>query len=349
MLNLRALIFSGVFSKTLLCLNSNFYAGSKMSLDRFLAFLHSRVIPTFLDRQLERKVFREMVDDTKVALLLKNTVGNRISFCLVHWNAPEFLLLNIKQILNLYPDSKIYVLDNGSKRQVLDILKGKLAKIGNVSLFSASPQYPGWALRIGSARGFYPHAVALQLLLNFAAEASDEVAVFLDQDCILADGIDDLIAKLNSETLLVGVRDYVVIPKDYEYLKKGKLRNYHDVVHASFMIVHPQLIRRVYGKYSFFSKRGVYEPYHGLSMNMLGKILFLETKMHPQIPFLTIYTYNDKSYALHAWYSSRTIELSPNSTLDGYPVSWLKEANKTAFVYMQKTVQETPKASLKPA
>jgi glycosyltransferase involved in cell wall biosynthesis len=312
-----------------------------MNIDRFLAFLHRRVIPTFLDRQLERKVFHEMVDKTAVQLLQKNSRGGRVAFCIVHWNAPEFLLLNIKQILNLYPESKIYVFDNGSKKPTLETLKVELAKIGNVTLFAASPQYPNWALRIGSARGFYPHAVALQLLLNESADEQDEVLVFLDQDCILSDNIDALISKLSNDILLVGVRDDVVVPKDYGPLKKGKIRNYPEMVHASFMIVQPQKIRQIYGKYSFFNKRGIYEPYHGFSLNMLGKILFLETQMHPQIPFLTIYTYSGKPYALHAWYSSRTTTLAPDAMLDGYPVGWLKEANKQAFEYMQEKVAQT--------
>ena len=127
---------------------------------------------------------------------------------------------------------------------------------------------------------------------------------------------------------LVGARDQVLVPKDYGPLKKGKMRNYPNVVHASFMIVQPQKILQTYGKYSFFSKKGVYEPYHGFSMNMLGKISFVETKMHEQIPFLTLYQSDDVVYALHAWYSSRTTGLSAKSSLDGYPVDWLKEVNK---------------------
>ena len=107
-----------------------------------------------------------MVNKTKMELLIKNKTGKGLAFCIVHWNAPEFLYLNVRQIRALYPESKIYVLDNGSQKQILENLKEELRILDNVILFAASPKDPKWAVAIGSARGFYPHTVGLQLLFN---------------------------------------------------------------------------------------------------------------------------------------------------------------------------------------
>lgn len=281
--------------------------------------------------------FRKTLRDFKAKILLHgkfNSLGQ--AFCIVHWNAPDFLQLNVKQIEILHPESNIYVLDNGSEQSNLETVKKTLEQFDNATLIWAKPRIP-----VSNTN----HTVALQFLLNYSALQSNNIAVFLDQDCILSNNIDCLTAKLNNNILLVGVRDYVVIPKEYGPLKRGSLlRKAPHLVHASFMIMQPDRIRRLFGDCSLFQPPEIrewqYEEYHGISNKSRGRIVFLETKMHNEIPLLTSYSHGRVTYAWHAWYSSRTTGLSDQSALDALPVSWLREVRKLAYEYMKQIHKE---------
>jgi len=278
----------------------------------------------------------------------------------VHRDGLDFLLLNLKQIQKLYPESEIYVLDSGSEQETLHAARKSIEQFRNVTLFSSDiderSQYPflrpkilpkPCADLIGSLRhGSFSHAVGLQFLLNYCAERSDRIAVFLDQDCVLCNAVDTLAAKLEgNDILLVGPRDYVVAPKDYGPLKQGEfVRDNYDLVHASFMILRPKLIRRLFGDYSLFDRRFQNEPYHGISYKTQGRILFLETRMHEEVPILTGYLYQGVTYAWHAWYSSskRTAGLSPQDFVDDVvPVWWLREVRRLAFKRMEQIHEAT--------
>jgi hypothetical protein len=223
-------------------------------------------------------------------------------------------------------------LDNGSQKPNLYAVKKSLERFDNITLFSAKPEYPD-------------QTVALQFLLNYSAKQSDEITVFLDQDCILSNSIEGLAAKLNDHLLLVGARDYVVIPKEYGPLKPGKLRKAHHLVHASFMILQSKRIRQLFGDYSLFHKtvRGdwQHEPYHGISYKAQGRILFLETRVHDEIPLLTSYSHQGTTYAWHAWYSSRTVKLSAQDFLGRLPVFWLQEVRRLAYSHMEQIHENT--------
>ena len=276
----------------------------------------------------KERLFGRMLRNMKVEPLLTNKKGadSRRAFCIVHWNAPHFLLLNVKQLELLHPESKIYVFDNASSEANLQAALSGLKNYENVTLFSSKRDYSNtWAC----------HIIGLQFLLNYVAQKSDFLVTFLDQDCILANRVDDLVDHLDSkETLLIGVRDYVEIPHDYGPLKKGTLRNFPDVVHGSFMMMQPLVIYNLFGDQSFLDGRS-FEPYHGIARKAAGKTLFLETQMHAEIPLLTRYTYRGKTYAWHSWYSSRTVGMKDTDVLNGLPVSWLKDSLRKAYAFME--------------
>jgi hypothetical protein len=277
----------------------------------------------------KKRLFGEILRNIKVEQLLPNKRGNesQTAFCIVHWNAPKFLLLNIKKLELLHPECKIYVLDNASSQEDLQTVLNELKNYENVTLFSNKQDYSHtWA----------SHVIGLQFLLNYAAKNSDSTIIFLDQDCILARRVDNLIDKLDSKNiLLIGVRDYVEIPKDYGPLKKGTLRNFPNAVHASFMMMQPVVIYKMFGTQSLMDGQS-FEPYHGIARKTAGKILFLETQMHNQIPLLTSYTYEGKTYAWHSWYSSRVFGMKDTDTLDGLPVTWLRDMLEKAYNFMEQ-------------
>jgi hypothetical protein len=310
-----------------------------------VVFLQSErdIVRSGINKQIRKRM--------KTQILLQSKINSPIAFCIVHWNAPDFLLLTVSQIELLYPKSKIYILDNGSQQIYLNSIKDRLKKFNNVTLF-ALLGCPNWAKKFGLDNLFewQTHSAGLQYLLNYSTKQSDEIAIFLDQDCILSTRIDELFSEFSKDIILIGARDYLIVPKDYGPLKKGKTRNNYDLIHPSFMILQPKRINQLFGDSSLYDKRteslefyaekGCPEPYHGLSFNASGKILFLEPRMHAKIPFLTSYSYNETIYAWHAWYSSRTIGLN-STALDGYPVSWLSEIRKTEYDFMMQVHRNT--------
>ena len=276
----------------------------------------------------KERLFGRMLRNMKVEQLLTAMGGHgrQMVFGIVHWNAPHFLLLNVSRLEFLYPESKIYIFDNASSETNLEIAINKLKGHPNVTLFSSKIDYSNtWAC----------HIMGLQFLLNYAAQQSDSMVTFLDQDCILANRVEDLAELLSDkETLLVGVRDYVEIPHDYGPLKKGTLRNFPNVVHGSFMMMQPLVIRNLFGEQSFIDGRS-FEPYHGIAHKTAGKTLLLGTQMHVEIPLLTRYLYNGKTYAWHSWYSSRIFGMKETEVLNGLPVFWLKESLIKAYKFME--------------
>ena len=281
------------------------------------------------------EVSKQIRKGMRPQILLKSNIDNPIVFCIVHWNAPDFLLLTVNQIELLYPNSNIYILDNGSRQNNLTFIKDRLQKFNNVTLFvSLGP--PKWTKKFGLDTLFewQSHTAGLQFLLNYCAKQPHEIAIFLDQDCIITKRVDDLIDKLSKNIILIGARDRW----------RGHAAYY--LVHPSFMILQPKRIRHLFGVSSFYDKRTesletyARDPYHGISLKTLGRILYLEPRKHDKIPLLTSYTFNETVFAWHAWYSSRTIN-ADSSSIDGYPVSWLQDVRKMEYDFMMQVHRNT--------
>lgn len=288
-----------------------------------------RLFPRIFKSQIEKMVFSFIAPRINEQVLLQGKLGVSPVFCVVHWNAPDYLLLNVSQIECLYPNSKIYILDNGSQQVNINAVVKGLKRFNNITLFAASLRYPNWETRIGADHWLYSHAKGLQFLLNYAAEQKDDIAVFLDQDCLLSSNIDNLLAKLGKNVILIGVRD-------------GDARGY-DLVHASFMILQPERVNQLFGKFSFFREHtNLPEPYHGLSFKATGKVLFLEINPHDPLDEIPVSSYSiqGSTYAWHAWFSAHT--------RDGMSVSWLRTRRKLAFEYLkqihEKTIEGGPNA-----
>jgi hypothetical protein len=272
-------------------------------------------------------------------ILLQSKVDSLIAFCIVHWNAPDFLLLNVSQIELLYPNSKIYIFDNSSEQVHLASIKAGLKKFNNVTLFSLLG-CPKWAkkLHLDMLFQWQNHTAGLQFLLNYSAKQSDEIAVFLDQDCILSTHVDDLFSKFSKDVVLIGARDSW---REKEVWSK--------FIHASFMILQPICIRKLFGDYSFYDKRtqslqhwwGDACTFHGISFKASGRILFLEPRGYEKIPLLTSYVYDETVYAWHCWYSSRTVGMISTASVEGFSVAWLRNLLKLEYDFMMNVHRNT--------
>jgi len=274
----------------------------------------------------------------RTQILLQSKIDSPIAFCIVHWNASDFLLLTVSQIELLHPNSKIYILDNGSQQIHLDSIEAGLRKFDNITLL-ALLGCPKWAKKFGLDTKFewQSHTAGLQFLLNYSAEQSDEIAVFLDQDCILSTRVDKLFPKFSKDIILIGARD------------SWRAQECYNFIHPSFMILQPKRIKQLFGDSSLYDRRTeslVYaveahrDPYHGISLKALGRILYLEPIMHAKIPLLTSYVYDETVYAWHAWYSSRTVGIN-RASLDGFAVSWLQEVRRMEYDFMMQVHGDT--------
>ena len=268
-------------------------------------------------------------------ILLQSKIDSPVAFCIVHWNAPDFLLLTVSQIELLYPNNKIYILDNGSRQIHLTSIKAGLKKFNNVTLF-ALLDCPKWAKKFGLDTIFewQNHTAGLQFLLNYSAKQSDDIAVFLDQDCILSTRVDEFFSKFSKDIILIGARD------------SWRGHACDNLIHPSFMILQPTRINQLFGDSSFYDKRTeslelyARDAYHGLSFKALGRMLYIEPRMNANIPLLTSYVYNETVYAWHAWYSSRTVGIN-SASIDGYPVSWLDDVRKIEYDFMMQVHRDT--------
>jgi len=307
----------------------------------------SFVLDHLLDRQFAFGwyVFRSGVSTQirkrkRWQILLQNKVDGCTAFCIVHWNAPDFLLLTVAQIELLYPNSKIYIFDNSSEQVHLAAIKAELRKFNNVTLFALlSP--PKWAktLHFDKLFAWQSHTAGLQFLLNYSAKQSDEFAVFIDQDCIISQPIDELFSKFNKDIILIGARQL--------YSPGNTISR---LIHPSFMILQPVRINKLFGDSVFYDRRtekaeAFCDPFQGLSFRVLerGGMLYLEPHMHSTIPLLTSYEYNGIKYAWHAWYSSRTIGIGNDSSIDGLHVAWLQNVRKIEFDFMTQVHRNTAK------
>jgi len=291
-----------------------------------------KIIPKLLKSQIKsiikKQTFSKVLNEIDVDIVFSCKKKISKAFGIVHWNAVDFLLLNIEQLEKLHPESKIYIFDNRSAESQLRLLNNKLKEYENITLISNKNDY---------SNSLINHTIGLQYLINHSANQNDDVIVFLDQDCIVNIKLDSLISKLNANNLLIGARDVVEIPKDYGLIKKRMLRNYPGKVHASFMIMQPAKICEMLGKRSLFDRK-TFEPYHGISKKLNNKIIFLDTKVHDEIPLLTSYSYENKIYAWHSWYSSRTTRMNENYILDGISVRELKKIRRQSYEFMAQIV-----------
>ena len=201
-----------------------------------LLYSARNIVRSGVNKQIRRRM--------PVQILLKSKVDGPIAFCIVHWNAPDFLLLNINQIELLYPNSKIYIFDNSSEHVHIASIKAGLKKFNNVTLL-ALLGCPKWAkkLHLNVLFEWQTHTAGLQFLLNYSAKQSDEIAVFLDQDCIISTRVDELFSKFSKDIILIGARD------------SWREHAWNKFIHASFMILQPTRINKLFGDSSFYDKR----------------------------------------------------------------------------------------------
>jgi hypothetical protein len=159
-----------------------------------------------------------------------------------------FLTVKSASMSRHHPKSRAIVADSGSE------LQQYLAAKRTCRLFDA--EFRPRVLH-------HNHTAQLNFLCR---SAKSDVAVFLDQDCVLLAPLTSLLAHLEKGALLVGPRDEMWLThpnfaRRYPTLLNTRLREARRFVHASLMITKPKTLVSKFGKRPFSSANGSADAY----------------------------------------------------------------------------------------
>jgi glycosyltransferase involved in cell wall biosynthesis len=284
--------------------------------------------------------FREVVRHRATRFLARRgSTARHLTFLIPHHNAAEFLEVALHAVRRNHPDSQIVVADSTSAAE--QYLAAK----------SACRRFDAELIHF-----FFRHGHAAQL--NFLMRrARADVAVFLDQDCVLLSPLTPLFGELQRGKLLIGPRDemrltHPNLARQYPGLVNENLRHAPAFVHASLMITEPSRILDLFGRQPFYwNKQWNAEPverpfqverYYGLCERLRrlqpDSLLLLDSR-HAGYGLGMVYLYGGTAVAYHHWYSGRVYKLRGkiDAVLD---TDWLR-AEATRFIqdYWQSRVE----------
>ncbi|MES1195609.1 MAG: glycosyltransferase family A protein [Steroidobacter sp.] len=258
----------------------------------------------------------------------KQKATDSYSFLIPHHNCATFLEVTIDSVRRHYADSPVVVVDSGSTRKEYMHAKAVCRRL-NADLRP-------YVFRHG-------HTGQLNRLTGLAQ--TDKV-IFLDQDCILLNAVDDLCKLLDQEFLLIGPQDRMMLSHPnfkhhFPQLVGTWLRDAAHYIHASFMMMRPKHVVSLYGRRPFSRHRSqpwlgtplVVEPYYGLCDRLYKdnprSMLYLEA-VHSGYGLGMIYSYKGRPIAYHQWYSGRTHQLRGKIDVN-LDVKWL-DAERDRFI-----------------
>jgi hypothetical protein len=243
-----------------------------------------------------------------------------VTFCIAHFNAPEFLDAALHAVRRFYPDARVIVADASSEWR----------------------QYAA-AQSVCRRHGAELHPLATRHrhtgLLNYMfRQIRSRVAVFLDQDCVLLEPLDPRIRRLNLDKALIGPRDEMRCTHPgfcagYPELAGFSLRARPEFVHASLMVMDAPRIRAWSAKPFVWRNewgRHPLERYYGLTelvrRNQPDGVLTLDSA-HTGYGLGHVYTFNGSQIAYHQWYSGQVYGQA--GKLDAlFDADWLRAGMK---------------------
>jgi len=255
---------------------------------------------------------------------------SNLTFLIPHHNSAEFLEVCLHAVRAHHPDCRILVADSASAPE--QFLTAK----------AVCPRFEAELLPFFFKHG---HTAQLNYLL---CRADSEVAVFLDQDCILLHPLHALLEELKLGKLLVGPRDEMRLThpnfrRRYPGVLNEGLRRAPDFIHASLMVIRPRRLRELFGRRPFYwdpgwNREGPARPfqverYFGLCERLRrsqpGSMLALES-VHSGYGLGMVYLHNSVPLAYHNWYSGRIFRLDGkvDAVLD---VDWLRAEMERFF------------------
>ena len=243
-----------------------------------------------------------------------------LTFCISHFNSPDFLDAALHAIRRFHPEARIIVADASSEWR--EFLAAK----------SVCRQHRA---ELHPLVGRHRHTGLLNYLFR---RIRSHVAIFLDQDCVLLDSLGPLVQQIQSGKVLVGPRDEFHLSHPdfrarYPHLAGKLLRNRPDFVHASLMVMDAQRVRAWSAKpFVWRAEWGAHplERYYGLTelvrRNQPDGVLTLDSE-HTGYGMGQVYIFGGSPVAYHQWFSGQVY--GQHGKLEGeLDADWLRAEMK---------------------
>ena len=253
--------------------------------------------------------------------LLRPASKAPITFCIAHFNSPEFLDATLHAIRRFHPAARVMVADASSVWR--EFLAGK-----EVCARHGAELHP--------LAGRHRHTGLLNYMFR---RVRSRIGIFLDQDCVLLDRLDALFEAVASGTTLIGPADEMRLTHQnlcsvYPKLANRCFRIAPEFIHASLMVVSVPRVR-AWAKRRPFHWRDEWGPhplerYYGFTelirRNQPEGIMPWKS-YHTAYGLGTVYVHAGRPIAYHNWYSGQVYGQS--GKLDGtFDADWLRAEAK---------------------
>jgi Glycosyl transferase family 2 len=250
---------------------------------------------------------------------LANPAG--LTFCISHFNAPEFLDATLHSIGRFHSEARIIVADASSEWHQYLAAKSVCRKHrAELHPLATRHRHTG--------------------LLNYMfRQIRSRVAIFLDQDCVLLGSLDSLIQQIQSGKVLAGPRDEFRLSHPdlcarFPKLAGQLLRNRPEFVHASLMVMDAPRVRQWSTKpFIWRAEWGKHplERYYGLTelvrRNQSDGVLTLDSE-HTGYGLGQVYFFYGSRIAYHQWYSGQVYGQAGKVDENGVSWEWLGDEMK---------------------
>jgi hypothetical protein len=276
--------------------------------------------------------FREMISfRLRRCFEGKTTPGGSVTFCIAHFNAPNFLEVSLDAVRRRYRDERIIVADASSVWSEFCAAKSVCSR---------------YHAELHPLLNYHRHTGLLNYMFR---KVTTPTVVFLDQDCVLLDRLDALLEAVASGTTLVGPADEMRLTHQtlcsvYPKLTNRCFRIAPEFIHASLMVISTPRVRQWSSKpFIWRSEWGPHplERYYGFTelirRNQPHGIISLKS-CHTTYGLGTVYVHAGRQIAYHNWYSGQVYGQS--GKLDGtFDADWLRaEAKRFLHDYWAGTV-----------
>src|ERR1017187_2875018 len=152
----------------------------------------------------------------------KTAPAGSVTFCIAHFNAPDFLEVSLDAVRRRYCDERIIVTDASSVWSEFCAAKSVCSR---------------YRAELHPLLNYLRHTGLLNYMFR---KITTPLAVFLDQDCVLLESLDPLLQKMGEGILLAGPRDEMRVTHpnacaQYPKLTNERFRLSPQFIHASLM------------------------------------------------------------------------------------------------------------------